>query len=295
MKKLILSVLAIAAMTSCTKSSDEEIDPNAPVEIKLNAGIEALARAEVSQTTGITGNGVQFVRINGESPNWTTISAITTTGSIAATTGVITFSTLQYYPTDGSNANIVGFYPKAENITAGVASMKITGEEDVIYASSVSGNKETPIASAMPFNHKLTQFKFVIQRDAASTDTDITNVSVKIKDSKTTFKLALADGELSDWTTPLSTIQPITNATAKTAASTPTDGFMLQPDMSSISLSVSATGYTAQDITINGTDNNKFETGKAYTITLTFKGTEITPSSTIAEWGDGTGADGEIE
>ena len=31
MKKLILSILAIAAMTSCTKSSDEEIDPNAPV------------------------------------------------------------------------------------------------------------------------------------------------------------------------------------------------------------------------------------------------------------------------
>ena len=40
MKKFILSILAIAAMTSCTKSSVEDLDPNAPVEIKLNAGIE---------------------------------------------------------------------------------------------------------------------------------------------------------------------------------------------------------------------------------------------------------------
>lgn len=40
MKKFILSILAIAAMTSCTKTSEDDVDPNAPVEIKLNAGIE---------------------------------------------------------------------------------------------------------------------------------------------------------------------------------------------------------------------------------------------------------------
>ena len=173
--------------------------------------------------------------------------------------------------------------------------MKITGEEDVIYAGPVAGSKGTPIASAMIFNHKLTQFKFVIQRDNTSTDADITAVSVKIKDAKTTFKLALADGTLSDWATPLSTIQPIADATAKIAASTATTGYMLEPDMSSITLCVSATGYSEQEITINGTDENKFEAGKAYTITLTFKGTEITPSATITEWGDGTGASGDIK
>ena len=37
MKKFILSIFAIAAMTSCTKTSEDDVDPNAPVEIKLNA------------------------------------------------------------------------------------------------------------------------------------------------------------------------------------------------------------------------------------------------------------------
>lgn len=53
MKKMILSLLAIAAMTSCTTTSEDEIDPNAPVEIKLSAGIgtvEAIGRAAIPST-----------------------------------------------------------------------------------------------------------------------------------------------------------------------------------------------------------------------------------------------------
>lgn len=293
MKKMIFSLLAIAAMTSCTTTSEDEIDPNAPVEIKLNAGVEALARAEVTLTTGIA-SGVQFARIDGTTTDWTTISTISLTGSIAATTGTITFNPSQYYPVDGSNTNIVGFYPAATSITDGVASMTITGQEDVIYANPTSGSKGAPMTS-IAFNHLLTQFNFAIKREAASTDDDITNVSVTIKDANTTFKLALADGTLSDWNTAVSTIIPITNGTATTTTSTATQKIMLQPKMSSITLTVSADEYDAQDITIQGTDENKFQAGKAYTITLTFKGTGIAPSAAITVWEDGTAGGADVE
>ena len=37
MKKFILSILAIAAMASCTKTSEDDVDPNVPVEIKFGS------------------------------------------------------------------------------------------------------------------------------------------------------------------------------------------------------------------------------------------------------------------
>ena len=51
MKKFILSILAIAAMASCTKTSEDDVDPNAPVEIKLGGSITALSKAAVTDNT----------------------------------------------------------------------------------------------------------------------------------------------------------------------------------------------------------------------------------------------------
>lgn len=38
MKKLITLALACVALASCSKENEEGVEPNAPVEIKLNAG-----------------------------------------------------------------------------------------------------------------------------------------------------------------------------------------------------------------------------------------------------------------
>lgn len=70
---------------------------------------------------------------------------------------------------------------------------------------------------------------------------------------------------------------------------------MLVPGMSSIKLLVSADGYAEQTITINATDGNKFEVGKSYEITLTFKGSAIEPSATIDQWTPGTGVSEDIQ
>ena len=51
MKKLITLALACVALASCSKENEEGVEPNAPVEIKLNAGIEGMARAEITKIT----------------------------------------------------------------------------------------------------------------------------------------------------------------------------------------------------------------------------------------------------
>lgn len=297
MKKILLAVTAALAITSCSQNEDEIIISNDnPVEINLNGGVEATTVSRAAINKGDALPGIQFVRVDGESIGaLTDFNTITITGDMAAN-GAITFSPVQYYPSGGSiKANILGFYPKATSIAAGVATMTITGQEDILYAAPVSGNKTTPITDPLSFQHKLTQFKFVVKRDATSTDADISNVAVAIKDAKSTFKMDLVNGTLSGWETPISTITPITNAVATTGGTAETAGFMLEPNLTSLILIVSATGYPSVDVTIQGTDTGKFEMGKAYTITLTFKGKSITSNGEIAEWTNGTNGGADIQ
>ena len=295
MKKILLATMAVLAMAGCSQNEDAVVVNNDPVEINLNGGIEAVVVSRAAVNQGEVLSGIQFVRVDGAGiGELTDFNDVTTTGDMTEA-GEITFQSKQYYPSNGTtNANILAFYPAATSIAAGVANMTIDGTKDVMYAAAVSGSKGTPIASSLSFAHKLTQFKFVIKRDADTTDDDIANVKVAIKDANSEFKMKLKDGSLSGWDIP-STITPITAGIAGTSESTATEGFMLEPNLAKLSLSVSATGYGEKTIDIVGTDNGKFEVGKAYTITLTFKGTEITPSGEIAEWTPGTAGGADVQ
>lgn len=295
MKKIMLVTMAAMAMASCTQN-DEIFSNDDLVEIKLNGGIETTVVSRAAVNKGDALSNIQFVKVDGETiSDLKGVNAISTTGDMVEA-GTITFQTTQYYPSTNGKTNIIGFYPAATSVANGVASMTITGAEDVLYAPAVSGNKTEEIKPNLQFGHKLTQFKFVLKRDATSTDADITNVKVAIKDANTTFDMNLYDGKLSlDWATPISTITPIVDATATKDGTPESAGIMLQPDLSTLNLLVSATGYPEDTVSITGTDAGKFAAGKAYTITLTFKGKSITPTGEIAEWTKGTAGGADIE
>lgn len=301
MKKIMLVTMAAMAMASCTQN-DEIFSNDDLVEIKLNGGIETTVVSRAAVNPGNALKDVQFVKVDGDitSDLVKGVNVISTTGDMQAKTeaepGKITFKTTQYYPSTDVITNIIGFYPAATAVADGVASMSITGAEDVLYAPAVSGKKTDEIKNKLQFGHKLTQFKFVLKRDATSTDADITNVKVAIKDANTTFDMNLYDGKLSlDWATPISTITPIVDATATKDGTPESAGIMLQPDLSTLNLLVSATGYPEDTVSITGTDAGKFAAGKAYTITLTFKGKSITPTGEIAEWTTGTAGGADIQ
>lgn len=295
MKKIMLVTMAAMAMASCTQN-DEIFSNDDLVEIKLNGGIETTVVSRAAVNKGDALSNIQFVKVDGETiSDLKGVNAISTTGDMVEA-GTITFQTTQYYPSTNGKTNIIGFYPAATSVANGVASMTITGAEDVLYAPAVSGNKTEEIKPNLQFGHKLTQFKFVLKRDATSTDADITNVKVAIKDANTTFDMNLYDGKLSlDWATPISTITPIVDATATKDGTPESAGIMLQPDLSTLNLLVSATGYPEDTVSITGTDAGKFAAGKAYTITLTFKGKSITPTGEIAAWTPGKAGGADIQ
>lgn len=293
MKNLFLMALGAVAMVSCTQG-EEDLVNDRPVEIRLNANIASSVRPKAVINPGEAVAAVQFARVDGNAPDWTTISAIQLTGDVAAS-GTIAFSALQHYPSNGEAANLLAFYPAAKSVAAGVAAMEISGDEDVMYAAPVSGNKTTPIVDDVQLKHLLTQFTFVVKREAASTPADITDVTIAVSDANTTFNLALTDGTLSNWGTPISTITPVTAGVAGVTASAASTGIMLQPDMTSIALVVSANGYPSQTVTVAGTDGGKFAVGKSYEIALTFKGTAIESTATIEEWLPGTDGSEDIQ
>lgn len=294
MKKIMLVTMAAMAMASCTQN-DEIFSNDDLVEIKLNGGIETTVVSRAAVNKGDALSNIQFVKVDGETiSDLKGVNAISTTGDMVKA-GTITFQTTQYYPSTDGKTNIIGFYPAATAVADGVASMSITGAEDVLYAPAVSGKKTDEIKNKLQFGHKLTQFKFVLKRDATSTDADITNVNVAIENANTTFDMNLYNGTLSEWATPISTITPIVNATATLAGTSESAGIMLEPDLTALKLKVSATGYPEEPVSISGTDDGKFAAGSAYTITLTFKGKSITPTGEIADWTPGTAGGADIQ
>lgn len=311
MKTLVLSMISIAAtvaaMTACTSESDG-IDEAQQLAIKLNAGVvqtKAVIESDASKHPTKEITPVYFYRddeTKGVIPTWT--SSTNFNGKIG-TDGTITGFT-QYYASDGKETHIAGLY-LGENITPAPAvtnksvSFTIDGDQDILFAPTINvGSRNEPANSnVLAFEHKLTQFKFV-----AKTGTNIgaiNGINVNIKNYNTTSTISLVDGTFGTWATPISAKNITLVALANGGASTPSDGIMLEPGLKSITLEVTASDYltAAQSLTINGTDgttSDSFEAGKSYTITITFKGKEVTASATISPWEEGTAPDsGEIE
>lgn len=303
MKKLILSILVIAAMTSCTKSSDEEIDPNAPVEIKMNAKIEttvALGRSAVNQLSEATLTDFAFFRADGDQEgtnlDWT--SEPLNAGVEAD--GTIKFTPTQYYnPVATIYAHFIGIYPKS---AGSIATGKFTftteqvnkGQTDIMYATKVSGNKNKTDNLAIKFDHALSQLKFKFAKGTSFTSTNATVTSITIKGTKLPKEMNLSTGVITyndateDIKLTFNTNNTIGGATA------PTEVIMIDPNSTGIKADITIQDgesiLTFNDIAINVTPNK----GESNEIELTFEQKEVSGQASITEWTIGAGGTGTV-
>ena len=297
MKKLILSILAIAAMTSCTKSSDEEIDPNAPVEIRFGAGIDMLSRAAITTdgsghpTSNIT--GMQILRgTDGADPAFNTITSVTTTADLKTDGTFENITTPQYNKSTTESANFIAYWPQGL-LASGIVNFTITGEEDIIVAPAVTTTySNTPSTVNFQFAHKLAQLqlKVIAQNESASAFYGALE-SAKINVPSKLDMTIKADGstELAANADPINIdldFGPITYSTTETSAS---KNFIILPVApTTINLKFAnitdAKDYDIKDLALLP--------GKITTLTITVNATEVNFSSTITEWITG-GTDGE--
>ena len=312
MKTLVLSMISIAAtiaaMTACTSEGDpiDNIDNGQPVEIQLNAGVVTTKAAITSNADGKLSAdlaNVHFYRIDGADPNWGTATPSSFKGTILAADKKISITEKQYYPANGDKTTIAGLFVgetanTTPSITNGVINVNITGSEDILCATPVDlGNRKTPTATPLGFNHLLTQFKFIVKIDKESITEAISNISINVKNANTSANVTLSDGSIGTWSTPNTITGPAgLEATADGQPSTASNGIMLEPNLPSITLVIKGNGLPEEGLeaTIQGSDTNKFEQGKAYDITLTFKAREVTGTATVAEWETGTATGGDV-
>lgn len=299
MKKFFYPAVALLAtsMIACTSENEPTLtDNDQPVEIKLSAkmaeyAVEVQSRAALND---FDGSKYYFVRWDGETQD---LSATPLAATIASG-GVITFDAPQYYKVNGDKSHFIGYYPQGTNNNGIITFTGLNGTQDILYAGEVSGDKTTPIAAqAITFNHKLAQLNFKFVKDASFTD-NVSITALKVNGTKLPESLNLANGELAFATT----ASPITVFENKTYAAdaTPTENVMVEPVAGTqieleISLEGIATPITVQPtFTVENLAEGKLIAGTAYTITLTFKQTNIEGTAKMEGWKTGTGS-GEIQ
>lgn len=308
MKTLVLSMISIAAtvaaMTACTSESDEVDNViEAPKKIELKAGVmEITTRAAVEQGKGFTGKVIASTTTKDYStPLWTEENA----GNISvADGGAVTFTPEQYYPADGSIIYMIGVAPQPQTVSSGSANYTITGDEDIMFAKEISGQKkeETPTSKALAFNHLLTQLKInVIADSKEAIDAWGTITSIQVLDAATELKLDLnsENGTIAEAVDPkkqalnlkgFSTTMEIPKDEAKNA------GYcMLLPLENDVYKLLVKTSNNTTGVTITPTNIAKLDASTAYTITLTFRSTNVDITAAAGEWKSDTNGSGIVE
>lgn len=292
MKKFILSILAIAAMTSCTKTSEDDVDPNAPVEIKLGGSITALSKAAVIDNTFTA-----QVASSETTGNYTTsLWSGTDAGKINVSNGSVTFTQTEYYPNDGGTVYMKGFAPQA-TINAGQVAYTISGKEDIMVTSEISGSRTDNTGKELTFNHLLTQLKFKLVAEDADAITYWGSItSITVKDVEKDLVLNLNTGELTAATTPnKGDLEVSEDFTSKALTTTAVENgyIMVLPSTTAYVLNIKTTENTqGVDVIISPVVTVK---GAAHEITLTFKRSEIASSAKTAPWATGDTGSGEVK
>ena len=156
MKKLILSLAALAALASCSSNEENEnlgINNNDPVEIKVGrASLEATTKAPFEGTISSGNSLTAKVMASSTSHNYTTGAGLLLTngdGTIIFEDNGTTakgFETPVYYPND-NEVYLIGMYPDdgatSWSVNATTATRAIDGNSDIMFAEQVTTTKTT--------------------------------------------------------------------------------------------------------------------------------------------------------
>lgn len=303
MKNLVFSMLAMAAMVSCTSESDpiDEVDNGQPVEIKMSAGlVQTKAAIESNGSNQPTSDlNIFFIRAeDGATANWANLSSSITAKITKEQNNITDINPVQYYNTDAAlSTYLIGYYPLA-TIAADQLEWTINGTQDIIIAPVQSATKIKKDALAFAFAHKLTQLQFKV--GAAKGFSGAGNLEhIKIKGAKTkavftpsTELFAFSPDETGD----LSTESPTTTAIPQFTGNTPENPISGGNIM--VEAGTADTNFTIELKTSTGTYTGEITVaalaGKAYEVTLTVNQQSITGSATLAKWEVITGGAGEV-
>lgn len=295
MKKIFMSMLALAALASCSSEEvlNEPVDNGERVPINLRAGVvqvETKGAIESIPSSGL--NNVVFVKSDNTSAmDWT--NATKYTASIASG-GAVTFTAgTLYYPINKDEKSfLVGYYPESigthANETVTIGDAQFTGQEDIMFAAELSGSKGTPITGTAQFQHQLSQLKFTLTKGDGFDDTNKVK-AITVKGTCKPTALDLKTGKLTYAATPAPlTITDNNGIAVSTDGTECTQTVLIQAVEASgsdltITLDIELTdGTKIEDVAVSGI--TKPTASQSHNVTLTFKQKEIAANAEISKW-----------
>ena len=224
----------------------------------------------------------------------------TTTSEITASTTAqeVELTAPQVYNANGAvKTYMKAWYPQGE-LNNGVVSFMgdpkyaDDGTVDVLLASEVSGSKSDRENKVLAFEHLATQLKFVVKAGTGlAAGTKLTKIELKNVEVPSGINLA-TNALLTSSKNALSVPDIDGNLVIGTTAAGDDAGsplMIVPPTGKTVTLKVTTSAAEFDNIVATIDNDDKFQAGKAYTITLTFDQKNIELSATLAEWSDGAG------
>ena len=191
MKKLLISALALLALTACNnapncqpKTEAMQFGSNIPaLNLRMaNNAFEANDAIGISMTGDATATNVEYKTTAGG-----------TTATFAPATTGLTFA-------EGQTVNFVSYYPYSANATTDLAIDLTNDQTDVLYSNNLTGIKTAKAANGanhvLQFTHKLALVSFTMTGLPAGT----TITSAQLEGIVTTSSMKIADGTLTNGT-----------------------------------------------------------------------------------------------
>lgn len=306
MKKILIFMLAVAALAGCSKSENNDSGDSAgSAAIVLSAGVPTATVTPDSKAPIVSGStftaGVAGWETNATVAYTAAATWSTTAANISAnaTAQDITLTDRQVYNADAAKKTYMkAWYPEGTLSNGAVTFTNTDGTVDALLAGEVVGSKSDRAGKIFAFAHKTTQLKFIVKEgEGLAAGTTIDAITIKNAQLPTGFDLstdAATYAGAADLNVPGITAGSLVIGTTETgdAAGNPV---MIKPITgNTVTLDITTNNATFTGITATIDTDANFAEGKAYTITLTFRQTNLELKATVADWATGTGS-GTVE
>lgn len=305
MKKLLISVIIVAAIVGCSKREVIGVVDEGPRLISLSSDMDASASSRVAYGgSDIEVGGLQYLRKDATAAP-TSFAGCTAIGGTKAVGGAVNLLPAQYYANASNKAYFVGYFP-AGTVTADVVTWPVNATTDIMTtAVGDAGTDVLPMIPNMTFNHELCQIEVICRPETnqqAATQArwgNITAIAFKGATNTLTYTyatLAVAKGTGTanipfakpDYTAAfVAMAMPASGNTTVNAA-----GMFVPTANNTFTLTVTTANKGATDVLVTLDTGKTLVKGSKYTVTLTFNTKSIAVKATIAPWtagGNGSG------
>ena len=317
MKKLMISMLAMAAMVSCTNEIEgpdqPKVNENEPVAVEFGQSINLYTKAPITgDKLTSTKIGIWAQKHSG-TPAWAATNFMDNISLSVANDGTITYTTeaqkVYYSFENDAKYDFNAYTPYADKTANGLEitvaadgtapNLKVTlnpankAQTDIMYAdpTNLKNKVKSTEAIALPFKHALAQVKFKIQKEQSLSDA-MTLSAIKVS-ANTVGTMNIADGTFTGTGTSGDFIAlsdgsltiPAKATADDTKAVDAGDPIMVFPE----ELGNDAVTFTIEGKEYKFKPNATLSAGTATTITVTVTATGVSFTQSLADWTSGTG------